>query len=150
MGDAFIVKNNSGGSIELKDFGVVIPDGVTIELCCFQKAILSSELDGFLASEDLARVINEVEVAYAMAYTPECPCVLSGTDTIANGTSSKTVTIGITMADANYRVTVTPSDVLATVRVLIAKDKSTTQFDVETMSGANVGAALSFEWRIGE
>lgn len=67
MSEAFVVRNDSGGDLELKDFGVVIPDGETAELGHNDRVFLSSELDGLLQSEDLVRVVGGEDVPYSQS-----------------------------------------------------------------------------------
>lgn len=67
MTDIYPVRNDSGGDIELKDFGLVIPDTVVEELGDFQKAILSAELQALIQSDDLVKVVSGIDIPKANA-----------------------------------------------------------------------------------
>ena len=67
MTDIYTVRNDSGGSIELKDFGLVIPDTVEIELGDFDKAIMSSELQALIQADDFVRIVSGVDIPKANA-----------------------------------------------------------------------------------
>ena len=67
MTDVYVVRNDSGGSLELKDFGLVIPDTVLVELGDFQKAILSAELQALIQSDDFVKVVSGVDIPKANA-----------------------------------------------------------------------------------
>lgn len=67
MTDIYVVRNDSGGSIELKDFGMVIPDTVEVDLEDFSKAILSAELQALIQADDLVRVVSGVDIPKANA-----------------------------------------------------------------------------------
>lgn len=55
MAKVFEVYNDTASSIELKDFGIVIPAGAFVDLGDFEKAKLSSELETFIQNGDLVR-----------------------------------------------------------------------------------------------
>jgi len=58
-------------------------------------------------------------------------------------TTTFTVTIGTTQADALYKVTATPSNVLSAVMFYI-NNKTTTTFDVVFVTGLT--GAVAFDW----
>ena len=60
--EVFIVKNNTVGEIELKDFGLLIPSGVTVDLTDFDNAISSDELYNHIQLGNIVRVIDGVEI----------------------------------------------------------------------------------------
>jgi hypothetical protein len=60
--EIFIVKNNSVEDIELKEFGVVIAPGESIDLYEYDKAVISEELYNYLSNGTLSRYIDGVEV----------------------------------------------------------------------------------------
>lgn len=68
MSDVFLVRNDSGEDVELKSFGLIIGDGLSVDLCCFDKACRCSELDSLLSSGDLVRVIDGIDMPYARAF----------------------------------------------------------------------------------
>ena len=67
MSDIYVVRNDSGGTIELKDFGISIPDTVEHELGDFDKAIESAELQALIQSDDLIRIVSGVDIPKANA-----------------------------------------------------------------------------------
>ena len=67
MSDIYVIRNDSGGDIELKDFGLVVPDTVEIDLEDFAKAILSTELQALIQSDDLIKVVSGVDIPKANA-----------------------------------------------------------------------------------
>lgn len=67
MADVYRVRNDSGGSQPLNDFGLIIPDTVEVELGDFQKAILSAELQALIQSDDLVKVVSGVDIPKANA-----------------------------------------------------------------------------------
>lgn len=67
MTDAYVVRNDSGGDVELTDFGLVIPDTVVVELGDFDKAILSAELQALIQSDDLVKIVSSVDIPKANA-----------------------------------------------------------------------------------
>jgi hypothetical protein len=56
--EIFKIKNISTGDVELKDFGIIIPSGMTVELDDYDKAVLSDELYTLFTLNVLVRVIN--------------------------------------------------------------------------------------------
>ena len=60
--EIFIVKNISGSEIELKDFGLLIPSGVTVDLSDFDQATISDELYNYMLIGDIIRVVDGIEV----------------------------------------------------------------------------------------
>jgi hypothetical protein len=51
--EVFIIKNISSSEIELKDFGLVLPSGVTVDLTDFDRATISDELYNYFIIGDL-------------------------------------------------------------------------------------------------
>jgi len=72
MGEVFVVTNTTLAAIELKDFGIVIAAGATVDLGSFDQAVLSPRLSTLLADGDLVRYVNGEPVdpvhAFAVAY----------------------------------------------------------------------------------
>jgi hypothetical protein len=60
--EVFIVKNISESPVELKDFGLIIPSGVTTDLYDYYKSIASDELYNFISGGTLIRVIEGTEI----------------------------------------------------------------------------------------
>jgi hypothetical protein len=60
--EIFVVKNNTTNDIELKDFGIIISSGQTVELAEYDKSVISNELYNLLISGDLTRYINNLPV----------------------------------------------------------------------------------------
>ena len=60
--EVFVVKNNSENDIELKDFGVIIPSGVTFELGEYDKCVMSDELYHYLTGGTLSRFVDGEEI----------------------------------------------------------------------------------------
>jgi len=60
--EIFIVKNNSIEDIELKDFGIIISSGETVDLYEYDKAVISEELYNYLSGGTLSRYIDGIEV----------------------------------------------------------------------------------------
>jgi hypothetical protein len=71
--EVFLIKNITASDVELKDFGLIISSGSTIELQNFDKAILSNELDYYLSGNTLVRVVDGNIVDYANAYSNAIP-----------------------------------------------------------------------------
>jgi len=67
MTDVYVVRNDSGGPLPLNDFGFVIPNTEELELGDFEKAILSSEVQTLIQSDDLVRVVSGVDIPKANA-----------------------------------------------------------------------------------
>ncbi len=67
MTDVYPVRNDSGGALDLADFGITIPDTVKYDLGSFDKAILSSVVQALIQSDDLVKVISGVDIPKANA-----------------------------------------------------------------------------------
>lgn len=67
MTEVYRIRNDSGGSQELKDFGLIIPDTNEEELGDFQKAILSTELQALIQSDDVVRIVSGIDIQKANA-----------------------------------------------------------------------------------
>lgn len=61
--EIFKIKNISGSNLEIKDFGLIIPSGITIELYDSNKAILSDEIYNYLNTNKIVRVIDNTEIS---------------------------------------------------------------------------------------
>ena len=66
--EIFIVQNVSTNDIEIKEFGLILPTDVSIDLSNFDQAYLSEEVDNYLSSGNLERIINGNSVPYSEAY----------------------------------------------------------------------------------
>ena len=73
MNEIFIVRNASTEEIELKDFGLIISPGIDTELGEFDKASLSDELDSYLQSGNILRIIDGSTASYSEAYSFSAP-----------------------------------------------------------------------------
>lgn len=60
--EVFIVKNVSESEVELKDFGIIIPSGITTDLYDYYKSIASDELYNHISGGTLVRVIEGTEI----------------------------------------------------------------------------------------
>ena len=60
--EVFIIKNVTLSDIELKDFGLIIPPDVSIELGEYDNAVTSDELYSYMLSGDIIRIIDETEI----------------------------------------------------------------------------------------
>ena len=67
--EIFVVYNASTNSVEIKDFGILILPDVSVDLVDFDNAYVSDEVDNYLSTGDLIRLINGVSVGYSDAYT---------------------------------------------------------------------------------
>lgn len=96
--EVFIIHNVSTNQIELQDFGVKIPQDVSIDLANFDQAYLSSEVDTYLASGDLIRFIDGVSVGYSDAFVSQISGNLSSSSAgknISIDTSSLNTVINV-------------------------------------------------------
>ena len=66
--EVFVVKNNTISDLVVNDFGLIISSGSTIDLGDYDKAIMSDEIDNYLSSGDLIRVINGSDVSYEESF----------------------------------------------------------------------------------
>jgi len=65
VAEVFIVRNPGPGSVSLEYFGVTIPAGESIELEEYDRAILDTQLDGYLSAGTLIRVVEGAEQTVA-------------------------------------------------------------------------------------
>lgn len=66
MGESFVIKNDSGSPQNIPDMGIYgIPDGTTLELVDYGKAVTSPDLNALLAAGTVKRVIVGVEIIVA-------------------------------------------------------------------------------------
>jgi len=71
--EIFIVKNISTNDVEIKEFGLIIPSSIEIDLGNFDQAYLSDEINTYLSNGDLFRVIDGSVVSYENAYLSSIP-----------------------------------------------------------------------------
>ena len=71
MNEVFVIQNISTNNVELIDFGLIIPPNYTIDLGNFDESLLSNQLNNYLVSGAIVRLINNVSVAYNQAFTTE-------------------------------------------------------------------------------
>lgn len=69
MNEVFIIQNASTNTIELKDFGLILPTDVSVELGDYDRAVLSNELVTYINSDDIIRLINGIEADPSSAFT---------------------------------------------------------------------------------
>ena len=62
--EVFIVQNVSTNDVEIKDFGLILPTALSIDLGNFDKSYLSEDVDSLLLSGDLVRLIDGSTASY--------------------------------------------------------------------------------------
>lgn len=68
MNEVFVIQNVSINEIELKDFGLFISADTSIDLGNFDRAVSSDELNNYLLSQDVVRLIDGQPVTYEEAF----------------------------------------------------------------------------------
>jgi hypothetical protein len=65
----FEIKNISGNDLEIKEFGLVIPNNEIVDLLDYNKAINSDEVNNFLTINYIVRIIDNVPVNSSQTYS---------------------------------------------------------------------------------
>ena len=74
--EVFIVRNVTGYEIELKDFGLLIPAGETVDIGEYDNAVISDELYSYILIGDIVRVIDGNDIEIDNAYNLSNPYYL--------------------------------------------------------------------------
>lgn len=97
--EVFIIRNVSTNRIEIKDFGLIIPPDVSIDLGNYDHAILSDDLNFYLENGDLIRYIDGSSVSYDKAY--EAPYQLADYPSYSYVDGSLNIKVNQTLFDSS-------------------------------------------------
>ena len=151
MAEIFVIKNDTAGDIELKDFGIIIGPGVSVDLRSQEKAKASTELDTKLAAGDLVRVIDSVEVGYAQAYACCASCknwllpLSDGSSDIEGDTTIYMASFGFRSTEAHAQTRM-PNCKVRAINIYVSVN---TTLGVSTVTLRKNGIATALTFTIG-
>lgn len=142
VGGGLLVDPNASGTITTRngsvDFGratdaMTIPTGTTAQRPTGVNGMVRNNTD-----------LGILETFNGTSWLPIASGIIAGSFSgVGTATTTFTVTIGVTQANATYKVNVTPTSVLSAA-VFYINNKTTTTFDVVYLTGLT--GTVSFDW----